>query len=115
LLIPKLSQIHSDILSSIRSSLNKPSANKISISNTAAPAAFGSNAANTHTVPPDAAATAAAAANDADEGLNQRRMMRARAKARVDAICDVVSIAESLVRVSLKKLALAPELSEQIK
>ncbi len=114
MLIPKRSQIHSDILSSIRASLNKPSPNRISVSNTAAPAAFGGNAANVHTVPPDVA-VAVAAANDADEGLNQRRMMRARAKARVDAICDAVAIAESLVRVSLKKLALAPELSEQIK
>jgi hypothetical protein len=42
-------------------------------------------------------------------------MIRARAKARVDAICDVVAIAESLARASLKKLALAPELAEQIK
>ncbi len=112
LLPSTLSQIHPDIISSIRASLNKPSA----VSAVGTSAAFGSNTSNAQTDSADAAAAAAtAAANDTDEGLNQRRMIRARAKARVDAICDVVAMAESLVRASLKKLALAPELAEQIK
>ena len=55
-----------------------------------------------------------AAAKD-DEGLNLRRATRQRAKARVDAICDVVAITESLVRSALKKISLPAELRDSIK
>ncbi len=55
-----------------------------------------------------------AAAKD-EEGLNLRRATRQRAKARVEAICDVVAITESLVRAALKKMSLPAELRDPIK
>jgi hypothetical protein len=55
-----------------------------------------------------------AAAKD-DEGLNLRRATRQRAKARVEAICDVVAMTESLVRAALKKMSLPAELRDPIK
>ena len=55
-----------------------------------------------------------AAAKD-EEGLNLRRATRQRAKARVEAICDVVAMTESLVRAALKKMSLPAELRDPIK
>ena len=121
-----LFQVHTDILSSLRAghradtmtSMVEPSLTNDPSSSARCSAAAGLGAQNdSAAAPPPApapAAAAAAAAKD-DEGLSIRRATRQRAKARVDAICDVVAITESFVRASLQKLSLPSELFEPIK
>ena len=123
-----LFQVHTDILSSLRAgqradattSMVEPSRTNHSSSSAGCSAAAGPGAQNDSAAAaaaaaaPTAAAAAAAAAKD-DEGLSIRRATRQRAKARVDAICDVVAITESFVRASLQKFSLPSELFEPIK
>ena len=119
-----LFQVHTDILSSLRAghradtmtSMVEPSRTNDPSSSAMCGAAAGLGAQNDSAAaaPPPPPAAAAAAAKD-DEGLSIRRATRQRAKARVDAICDVVAITESFVRASLQKLSLPSELFEPIK
>jgi hypothetical protein len=99
-------QVHSDILASIRAGLRKPQPKAACIPS--ATFSEGSPAL------PASDSTALAAAKE-DDGLILRRATRQRAKARIDAIFDVVAHAELMVRMQLKKLDLPSELCDAIR
>jgi hypothetical protein len=103
--------VHADILSSIRAGLRVPQ-----LKPDAAPAAAPDAAvAQRPPVIPNKEPAALPAAKDEDFGLSVRRATRQRAKARIDAICDVVAHADLIVRESLKKLHLPSGLCDLIK
>lgn len=100
------SQVHSDILASIRAGIRKP---QLKTTNSPAIAVTEASPA----VPPSG--SAASAATKEDEGLIVRRATRQRAKARIDAIFDVVAHTELMARTQLKKLAIPSELCDIIR
>jgi hypothetical protein len=105
-------QMHQDILAVIRPGLVKSLNKKPSNASVNTPADASDSLAP---ITQESSAANPASSSKDEDGLMVRRATRARAKVRVEAMCDVVALSDVMVRTALGKLSLPPELSDLIR